>query len=625
MSSFLVLAIFSGCSSTPKTTFHFTSELAAERARMLANVQTPPRQTLAFENLGAISSRSKRFLEFYRQKIWPHDVETAVLSYQIGLLSVLGDRALLDSTEQRKAHEASLLALNSDSGWRAALLQWFGLSKGLRGELADHARFLYEATRTELDSPQAQLLQKQLSEVYSRIRQADNNSPFNLTYGAASRSGYEIQKRFAQGGLDLDQATAEIEKLQATGLIAMGQDLAIREGQDLNELAVLRTRLAQAKGCQTWARCQVAEDAKGYGPGFRTVPERLGFLRARFTETEKAFCAFLTSRTNGRQFRAAAIQLLLSGRGGNIEKYFPVAKAEAVWRQMVLANGFDERVLSEIHLDTEPRPGKFASGYSNAVSTRRPKVVRIDAKTLNMIYPAPEDTQSWIPAEIYVLLGLTYDGTGPYKTLFHEGGHALDYAHRESQFEVSTPYAYTETASMMMETQFFNDPDFLKSMGVPIELVSEIGNNRDAGNLVELRTQIATGLIELLLWDYDYTQPSSERFVDRALRLFGEYMHEATGASYETRNGLDWRMSVFSQNRFYAGKVRFIAYLLADLSAKFTADALREKLLKASGRATLYEQPQFGPLLVKGLWRRGFRDEFPKAIERFSGKIFQIK
>ena len=51
-------------------------------------------------------------------------------------------------------------------------------------------------------------------------------------------------------------------------------------------------------------------------------------------------------------------------------------------------------------------------------------------------------------------------------------------------------------------------------------------------------------------------------------------------------------------------------------------DALSDKLEALPGRRSLYNQPQLGPILVEGLYKRGFVDPFPRSIETFTGKPF---
>jgi hypothetical protein len=290
---------------------------------------------------------------------------------------------------------------------------------------------------------------------------------------------------------------------------------------------------------------------------------------------------------------------------------------------MALGNGFDPRALSQIHLDTAPRPGKYTGGYNNAVLERAPKTLRIDARTLSVVYPSENSEEAWNPAEIDTIANLTYDGPGPQRTFFHEGGHALDFVSRRNPFRALPAYGYTETTSMMMELYVFDDPAFLRSTGVPEDAIAKYRENSEANRLLGTRQEEAEAIVDIEVWNYDFDRPGAESFVERSLRLYSEWMRKATGAEYGTFSGIDWRMAVYANAWLWAGKVRRFSYVIANASALFVADALREKLYRATGRRSLYDQPLFAPTLVNGLLREGFAEEFPRSVERFAGKPFR--
>jgi Zn-dependent oligopeptidase len=262
----------------------------------------------------------------------------------------------------------------------------------------------------------------------------------------------------------------------------------------------------------------------------------------------------------------------------------------------------------------------------NCASDHKPKILRLDVSKLNLGSDSANDS-AWHQAAIYIVQNFRDDGPQAWTTAFHEGGHALDYSYRQDILWYGAAYGYVETHSMMME-RFFEDVDYLVEIGkdsngkkLSRELALKYIQNNKINALCETRRQVANALYDILLWKYSYTD-TSERFVDRAIKLFGEIQDKAALAKGFTIDGVDWRASSFSTNHFYSASVRYFGYIVADMAAQLSADYLWEHFKSATGRATFLNQPTMAGLLRKGYYENGFLTAFPQSIEKFTGKSF---
>jgi hypothetical protein len=615
----LVLCLFfAACASAPKNAT--TPEWATEKARLLALVDQPPAQTLELTGLEQAPRRNRLFAEYYRDRIWPLLLEASKLEESLGLLSVLIDRVLYDSPEEHAALEGRmrdatrrLSELKASQGWKDAFARGVTLSRGLRGELPDQLR----------KSAAVQVLLDPMDVVLERIKKADSESPLRLTLDAAQKSSDEVRRHWYDGELGFEAATLQLEGLQKTGRVGMAQGFVGRARGDLDELARLRTRFAKSQGYPTWARYQVGQEAARYGREYGTVALRRAFSEAVLKRTERAYRFQLKMRLEDQDIRAASLPLLMLRTDPLISAYIAPSRAEESWRKMVLGNGFDPRVLSEIRLDRAPRSDQYRDGATLTAWGRKPYRLTFDVGDFSAVPPAREETSAWLGAEVHLLAGLAQGGPGSVRALFREGGHALEIVHRQSAYASVPARAYSETISKLMEQHVFDDVEHLKAMGVPEPVIAHYRINSERNRQLELRKTAAESLVELDVWDYDYSQARSETFTNRALRLHASKMGSALGVSYGMAQGLDWRMEAFANESLYEGRGGKFSDLAAALASEFVASALSEKLFALTGRRELYGQALFAPTLVQGLLERGFSEPFPRQIEKFAGKPFR--
>ena len=107
-------------------------------------------------------------------------------------------------------------------------------------------------------------------------------------------------------------------------------------------------------------------------------------------------------------------------------------------------SGFEDSTLMGITLDSFPRTNKYTHAYMANVLETIPREVFLDTETLDFKLPV-FSSQNYHPAAIFIVQNVIDDGYRPYRMVFHEGGHALDYSYRKGVLEKESSYAYSET------------------------------------------------------------------------------------------------------------------------------------------------------------------------------------
>jgi hypothetical protein len=155
---------------------------------------------------------------------------------------------------------------------------------------------------------------------------------------------------------------------------------------------------------------------------------------------------------------------------------------------------------------------------------------------------------------------------------------------------------------------------------LPRELAEQYVRNSMINELIDFRTEVAQALFDLKLWNQPYSmEPGSLSFVDHANKMFNELMSRATRV--QLLSG-DLGRSPFVTNHFTSGNVRYFSYVVARVAATMSVKSLLDDFETATGRRTLYQQPDMAQLLIEGYFKKGFEKKFPEATESFTGKKF---
>jgi hypothetical protein len=615
----------------------------AERDKMLAKIEATTPQGLQIDFATHVGPRERAFIEVFRGEFWPMHSRLAELDQKESQLYVALDRALYRDEAEKKAWNEAMLAagnkvneIRTSPKWRDVMTRLNELAQGLNGDLPDYVRRRHEEMiRSEFGESELPLLTR-LNEVMAQIKTIANSSPVAKNLGEYGREVEAIEKKFLAGEISFGDASARMDRLQPISRAAHGKYIAESSRELMNEAAIIRTRLARAKGFRSWAEYQVATKANVYAPGYRTPQERIRFLRDILASTKDAHARFLRQRAS--EIPGADFDGIRVNQGGLfglptsalISEYFPVEKVETVWKTTMLESGFSNTVVDRINLDSYPREGKQTHAYMMRAKGHEPRTVVIDARTMKVHVPR-EMPRFWNPALIYIVQNMRTDGPDAYETAFHEGGHGLDYSHRKEVLGFEQDSSYAETHSMTME-KFFEDAEFLLATGrkrdgtpIPREKVEEYLANSAANGLAAMRRQMNLALYDLELWSEPY-EKGGEDFVSRALRIQRDlsrtYMFARKG---QVVDGIDSRFSLFSTDHFYGGLVRYIGYVYASIAADMNYERILDVMEQTTARRTLLRQPGLGRLLAEGYYKHGFNDPFPVATERFTQRKFKAE
>lgn len=607
---------------------------------MLDLIRNPPTQKLAFLEMPGAPDSNRELIEYFRDTIWPVLNKRERLGIQASAFHTILDRALYNDEaekqswmEEKNGIENEAQRLSTDPVWQEQVKIFAQKAGQIPGELADFARRSWEDIELSEFTEKERPLLERLTELSTEISNLSNTSDFVPKLGPTEKAVNDAIQHYFEGKVDFERTWKAIESYQPQGRTAHGQDVATRGRNQLQECAIIRTKLAKSKGYDSWSDYIMASQARHYSPEFKTADQKIEFLKSLLQATKKPYEEFLEKRlseipgASRKNLRRSQLSLIQLEDETLVRKYFPLERIEQEWEKAMLESGFTKEDLACICLDGYPRPGKYTHAYMNNVSSHGPKALSINVKTLNIEKPEL-NAELWNRSRIFIVQNYRDDGPHAWNTAWHEGGHAMDYIYQQDLLGYGAAYGYTETHSMTME-RFFEDLDYLIAVGksrdgeaLPKELAKKYITHARINALTQMRTQVAYALFDLMLWKKSYTENSNTHFVDYANEIFGELVHEATGAEGFTMGGVDWRMTNFATSHFYGGGVRYFGYIVADMAAQMTAEALWKTFEKSTGRKTFYRQPTLGPLLSKAYYTNGFLKEFPRPIEEFTGMKF---
>nr|HPI41556.1 M3 family metallopeptidase [Pseudobdellovibrionaceae bacterium] len=432
----------------------------------------------------------------------------------------------------------------------------------------------------------------------------------------------------------------ELEKLKEHSMAAHGHFIATQSNRDLNEIAVLRTQLARSKGFKNWAEYQLASNKQHYMPGYQKPSERIEFLKSVLKLTYSTHEKFLHARlqeldSSLRVENLSESQISLLNLPGAVflKDYFPIENVNEFWQRTMAESGFSESSIKSIQFDNFPRAGKQTHAYMMSARGWKPRHFILDSTSDAGLFLRTPDSRwrnnvnEWDPSLIYIVQNMRTNGIASFRTLFHEGGHGLDFSFREDHLSQGQDSSYTETHSKTME-MFFKDREFIERTAQKLngekpssELIEAYFKNSRWNDFISFRYQISNALYDLELWNREYK--SGDDFVQSALDLDEKYQRKYFFGKTETLQGaLNSSYGKFATGHFYGGQVRYIGYVFAQMAATMTYERLLDKFEELNGRRTLSEQSTLADELIKGYYTKGFLQPFPQATEVFTGKKF---
>lgn len=614
---------------------------AQERAKMMEAIRALSAPNLVIENQRSATARARMFLSQYERVWWPLQVERERLGNEAAILKVAIDRALWDDEVEHQLWEKryveiqqQLAAQSASVSFKSQLKRMARLAHGLPGELAQSIRQMYELDEiggyTEAELP----LVNRLIELRAAIDRVANASPITPKIAQYSAAMQEVEQAYRDGKISITEASQRARNLYASSDDANGQYVATQARASLDESAIIRTKLARAKGFETWADFALAQQKFAFRPGYQTVEDRSRFLRDLLMQTKDLHARFLKARIAQTgappldQLTKFDIPYLALPGDAVVRKYFPNESIEKIWRETVLASGFQQQFLDRVTWDNYPRENKYSHAYMYPVVMASPHDFRINAESMELVR-TPLDPKTWDLARIYIVQNFRSDSPDNLSTALHEGGHALDFVHRESDIDYPGSSAWAEVHSFTWE-RFLNDREFLRAHAVsrdgermPEPMMETYLLNQQLNEIAFVRGQYRLALYELDLWDYAYEE-GGIGFVDRAAKLADEGTKQFLFHQPVEQSGIHERYRFFATGHFYSGDVRYIGYIYARIAADMTEQKMLDRLEALTGRRSLYQQPAIANMLISGYYRDGFRLPFPSGVEAFIGEPYSV-
>ena len=617
-----------------------------ERQKVLADLERIESQqiTISTDGLEGRPREERAFLDYYLNKVLPIKLERRRDAALADVLTTAIDRALYrDEEEKRRWMERkgrlrdSVSATMASDGWIHKVRTLVGLSRGLRGELPSWAR---RALRNGIITPRELPLIQRNNAIDIEIAQVANDSSVSgEDLAEHAKESAAIERDFRSGDIDLEEAQRRVDSLWPKSRHAKGYDVWKRGRELFDEKAVVATRLARLRGFSNWADYSLSLRNHTHRRGLRSAEDHGRFLTRLLEEThgpaERLHRSLLRQAGRSEDVDRKIVPLIYPEADALLREYFPADKVDGMWDQTMRESGFGDFAFGQISFDSFPRQKKFTHAYMSPSLSNIPKTIAVKPGGLALDVP-PLSPDAYHPGLISVVQNVDDDGVFPYEIVFHEGGHALDFAYRENTslftdetvFLAEESYAYTETASMMMQ-RFFDDGDFLLAKGRTREglaldegRVRRFLQARAVHKLINMRRMSLHALFDILVWSEPYGEggPSfSERFLEVYQEVSDKYSFGRSSLPEAVAEG----HAGFGTPHFYSGQVLYHGYVYADIAAQMEADHLWSTLAEKTGRRSFLRQPSLAGLLIDGHYKRGFAKPFPSATEEMTGKRFR--
>tara|TARA_B100001248_G_scaffold262455_1_gene258544 strand:- start:4677 stop:6677 length:2001 start_codon:yes stop_codon:yes gene_type:complete len=611
-------------------------------ARLLAVLDDTRTQELEINPAPKEGSAEEKFLNFYKEKIFPVHQNFRRVGATYSVYHQMIDAGFYESKEQReewtqKKDEAynEYISYMTNPQWEADQLKWGDLAEGLSGELAAVARKNKKSLKFEQFSEDMKPLLQEEQTLDNKVDENANESPKKTVFQQNGAKQSQILADYFDGKVSYEEATQIYEKLALDGYMSYGRDVFEKSQAELDRIAQIRSELAHSKGFKTYAEMKIAAQSLSHTEEFQSKEKLLQFLTDILNDTQPLADRYYQVMARKKGKNLSEVKPFESSFLGLpafllMKPYFQKENFTSLWRQTMMESGFPKKVLDQIIVDGFPREKKNSHAYMNPVLVPYPKILKINGTTL-----AAEklSEKSWSSALIYILQNYDDDGLGDLRTAFHEGGHGLDFSYQRDDLGYSSAYGYAETHSTTMES-FIVDKEFLMAHGqtregksIPEDVVDTFIDRSSIGDFLSLRSNVESAIFDILLWDYDYSK-GGKTFSQRALELAREMRRKYSPFQWPeeyTQKGFEPGHSYFITGHFRSGSVRYFGYVLAEVSAAIMTDSLLDQLEEKTGRRTLYKQPGLAKLLSDGIYKQGFKVPFPKSVEKFAGVKFSPK
>ncbi len=585
------------------------------------------------------SPQAKEFLNFFATEIFPAQVKMHELLLRYYSNHLRKDSGSYSTDQERDELDAAqLAAINeyskqlTDPVVAERVAKYAKLAEGLSGPMADSARRALRMHELSSFSEEMAPVVEEMNNLYQKFNIAVDQTAAKAEVPRFAKNLTTVRRLYKDRKITLAQAKRRLANLfRENAYLNVGHQATLATGQTLNQLAVVRTRLAKSKGYATWAAYQLEVDGQGYEPAYRGPAKQREFLEQYLAALKPLYENFIAERKKALgidgELMTEDVALLKLQDTGMLQKYFPNAKITDIWERAIIDSGFDPEVLTQIVVDDEAREKKFLTGaYMAPVLAPEPVVTKVDAAKLDYIH-APKGLAGREPGFVYILQNYQGAGVRDLEVAFHEGGHALDQVLAYQVNPEPDAYGYVEVPSMSME-RFLADPEFLRANATPVdgqlptpERFAELTANSQKNSIVTLVMMAKGALFDTKLWDYDYDAPGAQTFLERVEALDRELeIYEAGLKSYPTNGPSYFYWLGFPH--YVSGNVRDIGYTFAEIGSRMMASFVSDEIERTSGRRSWNQQPGLATIFADQFYNQGWKYLFPTNIEKITGRKF---
>lgn len=616
-------------------------EFEATRAKLLGFIEKP--RATQTEFVGSTDDpKKKEFIKYYKEAIEPRLIAYDFLAAKYRAYMLLIDMAAFASDQEKDQWIAEFAKVKeeanhweTDEEWTAALAKWAQLAEGLTGDLPDEARRANRNRQLEVIPAALKPTLDRISNLELEWDKAKREAPANSNITEYDTEYIKTIIAFKNGELTFQDAQSKIHELFSKwGPHFVAYEAAQSKGDALNRMAVLRTQIAQGRQPRhrTWAEYVLESNGQGYTPEYRGPAAQREFLKKLIAALRPLVDSFYESRQadlhlEGVQLTEQDINLLTLPHVSQLSPYFPKEKVTDLWQETILESGYLPSTLNQILLDDSERPAKdINSAYQMRFFSPYTEIQKVDSDTLSNL-PEPKGSSLYLPGFTAIMQTWTAGGVNDLRTAFHEGGHALEAMLRYQIRGADISYGTMEVPSMTNE-RFLWDPLFLWNKATPVngerpslEKTEELAANFRKNQIVVMMDIATSALFDIELWDYDYTAPGAETFLQRVETVRDEVKGLSGGLPSLESKVPDY-YSRLSTSHFTSGEVRYIGYVFAEMASRMTAQYVTDELEKVSGRRTWWKQPLLGKIFTEQVFEQLWRDPFPVNIEKITGRKF---
>ncbi len=587
------------------------------------------------------SPEALKFIRFYADVIHPKLQALKRLSQRRSAIKLLLDTGSYVSEKEQKQFKseyaqitAELSGIQVDPVFNGEIETWAQLSDGLTGELPAYARAFAKENEFEhfAEDQKPTLIKAEL--LHQKYADAIRSAVAAAGLAEWKKKSAEIPRLFKSGVLTIKEAQEQSSEMnQRVGLRYVGAEAVQAQGQSLNEMAILRTELAQSKGYRTWAEYQLEASGQGYLPEYRGVANQREFLHKWIRQMRPPVELFIDRRVRDlgidkSKLRRNHVGLLTLPDLNTAQRFFPADNLVNIFDASMIESGFKSSDLGQMIVDEKPREGlkNPTMAYMSPTFIPEDEIRTLDASTLSFV-----PGQAKMPGTVYIMQNFRVGGLDELRTMYHEGmGHALEYLLKDKEDMTSEGYGYVEVPSMTAE-YFLREPQFLFDNATTFEGEKPsleqfrtwiLNSDRNTG--VDLLMRASSALYDIDLWDYDYKAKGAKTYLERAEQIFNAN-EVLTGLPPFVESHVPAFYAYLATTHFTSGSVRNIGYSYATLGSEMMSKWISKELERRTGRASWYKQPGLAELISEAWYKVGWKTRFPQNIEAITGEKFDVE